>query len=151
MSDAQENIAQNRKARHNFFIGETFEAGLVLIGSEVKSLRLGKANIEEAHVSESHGELFILNMNITEYAAAKHFGHEARRARKLLLKKKEIKKILGSIQRKGFTLIPLSLFFNKRGMVKVIVGLAQGKKQHDKRQAIKERDWNRNKERLFKK
>lgn len=143
-------IAQNKKARHNYFIGETFEAGLALIGSEVKSLRLGKANIEEAHAAESNGELYVFNMHITEYLAAKHFGHEARRPRKLLLKKREINKILGSIQRKGFTLVPLTLYFNKRGKVKMTLGLAEGKKLHDKRHAIKERDWNRDKQRLLK-
>lgn len=144
-------IAQNKKARHNYFIGDTFEAGLVLMGSEVKSLRLGKANIEESHAAESNGELFVFNMHITEYLAAKHFGHEARRPRKLLLKKREVHKIMGAIKKKGFTLVPLSLYFNKRGKVKMLLGLAEGKKLHDKRQTLKERDWNRDKQRLLKK
>lgn len=148
--DNHRSIALNRKAKYNYFITETYEAGIVLTGSEVKSLRLGKANIEEAHAGESGGELFLYNMNISEYAGARHFGHDPRRPRKLLLKSKEIQKLLGLIQRKGYTLIPLSIYFNKRGIVKIALGLAEGKKQHDKRQTIKERDWNRDKERIFK-
>ena len=142
-------IAQNKKARHNYFIKETFEAGLVLMGSEVKSLRLGKANIEESYADEQGGEMFILNMNITEYAPAKHFSHTPKRPRKLLLKKRERNKLMGQIQRKGMTVVPLSLYFNHKGIVKLSLGLAEGKKLHDKRASEKQRDWNRERGRVM--
>ena len=142
-------IAQNRKARHNYFVEETLEAGLVLQGTEVKSLRAGKANIEEAHAGEMAGALYIFNMNITPYTFSAHFNHEPRRPRKLLLHTREMKKIFGAIKRKGYTLIPLSLYFNKRGRVKVSLGLCKGKNVVDKRQTEKDRSWERDKQRLL--
>ncbi|USO01698.1 MAG: SsrA-binding protein SmpB [Alphaproteobacteria bacterium] len=142
-------IAQNRKAHHNYFVEETLEAGLVLQGTEVKSLRAGKANIEESHAGEMEGALYIFNMNITPYTFSSHFNHEPRRPRKLLLHAKEAKKIGGAIKRKGYTLIPLSIYFNKRGRVKVALGLCKGKNTVDKRQTEKDRSWARDKQRLL--
>jgi len=141
--------AQNRRARHDYLIETTFEAGLVLHGSEVKVLRQGQASIAEAYANESAGELFLVNANIPEYAAAKHFSHEPRRPRKLLLHRKEMAKLLGAIRREGMTLVPLSIYFNERGRAKVELGLAHGKRKADKRQAEKERDWQRDKARLM--
>jgi SsrA-binding protein len=121
----------------------------VLAGSEVKSLRDGRGNISEAYASEQSGELFLVNAYIPEYGPARQFGHEVRRARKLLLHRREIAKLIGALQKKGQTLIPLSLYFNRRGIAKIELGLAHGKKQHDKREALKERDWKREQERLL--
>lgn len=143
-------VAQNRKARHNYFIEETYEAGIVLTGTEVKSLRGGKSNIIDSHASESNGELFLFNAYIPEYNFAKEFNHYPRRPRKLLLKKREINKLLGKVKNKGKTLIALSVYFNKKGKAKIELALASGKKQHDKRQAEKDRDWNREKARVLK-
>jgi SsrA-binding protein len=145
-----ETIAENRRAFHNYFIEDTIEAGLVLLGSEVKSLRLGKASILEAHATEKDGEIYLLNVTIPEYPGANRFNHEPKRPRKLLLKRRERNKLIGSVQRKGMTLIPLSLYFNKCGLVKLKLGLAKGKRQVDKREAEKERDWKRDRERLLK-
>ena len=142
-------IAQNRKARHNFFITDHLEAGIILMGSELKSIRQGKANIEEAYATEQNGELYLLNAFISEYAAAKHFSHEPKRPRKLLLKKREVHKLMGAIKRQGITLVPLSFYFNEQGRVKVDLGLALGKKQHDKREHDKERDWGLQKARIM--
>jgi SsrA-binding protein len=142
-------VARNRRATHDYFIDERFEAGLALQGSEVKSLRDGRGNISEAYASQQGGELFLVNAHIPEYSAASHFGHDTRRPRKLLLHRKEIAKLIGAIQKKGQTLIPLSLYFNRRGRAKVELGLARGKKTYDKRASIKERDWQREKERLL--
>ena len=141
--------AENRKARHEYSIQDTLEAGLVLQGSEVKVLRLGQASIAEAYAGESAGELFLINANIPEYPAAKHFSHQPRRPRKLLLHRKEMSKLLGAIRREGVTLVPLSIYFNDRGRAKVELGLARGKKQADRRQAEKDRDWQRDKARLM--
>lgn len=142
-------IAQNRKARHNFFITDHLEAGIILMGSELKSLRQGRANIEESYATEQKGELFLVNSFISEYAAAKHFSHEPKRPRKLLLKKREMHKLMGAIKRQGITLVPLSFYFNAQGRVKVDLGIAQGKKQHDKREHDKERDWALQKARIM--
>lgn len=141
-------IAQNRKARHDYLIEETIEAGLMLAGSEVKSLRKGGASINEAYAAEREGDLYLMNANIPEYAAAR-VNHEPRRPRKLLLKQREIKKLLGAIQRQGMTLIPLSIYFNDRGIAKMQLGLAHGKRKVDKREAEKERDWKRDQARLL--
>ena len=149
MRAADRYAAQNRRARHEYFIEDTVEAGLVLHGSEVKVLRQGQASIAEAYANESAGELFLVNANIPEYAAAKHFSHEPRRPRKLLLHRKEMAKLLGAIRREGMTLVPLSIYFNERGRAKVELGLAHGKRKADKRQAEKERDWQRDKARLM--
>ncbi len=143
-------IAENRKARHNYFIEDTIEAGLVLTGTEVKSLRAGRANISEAYVAPNNGELELVNAHFAEYKQGNRFNHDPRRPRKLLLKRREINKLLGSVQRAGVTLVPLKLYFNERGYAKLLVGIAIGKKQHDKRQTIKERDWKREKARLMK-
>jgi SsrA-binding protein len=141
--------AQNRRARHDYLIEEKLEAGLVLQGSEVKVLRQGQASINEAYANESGGELFLVNANIPEYTAAKHFSHQPRRPRKLLLHRKEMARLLGAIRREGMTLIPLSIYFNERGRAKVELGLAAGKRKADKRQAEKERDWQRDKARIM--
>ncbi len=142
--------AQNRKARHNYFIEDTIEAGLMLTGTEVKSLRQGKGNIIEAYASEKGGELWLWNATIPEYNSRGYTRHEEKRARKLLLKRREIEKLAGAIQRDGATLVPLSIYFNDRGIAKVQLGLARGKKQYDKRETIKQRDWGKQKQRLLK-
>ncbi len=142
-------VAQNRRARYDYSIGETFEAGLMLAGTEVKSLRRGQASITESYAGEKGGELFLFNAHVPEYESGKTFGHEPRRPRKLLLRRREIAKLLGAIRREGMTLIPLSIYFNKRGLAKVALALARGKQKADKRMAIKERDWQRQKSRLL--
>jgi SsrA-binding protein len=142
-------IARNRRASHDYFIDERFEAGLVLQGTEVKSLRAGRANINEAYASEQGGELFLVNATIPEYRAGNIFNHEPRRARKLLLHRREMGKLIGAIRRSGETVVPLALYFNPRGIAKVELALARGKKAYDKRATIKERDWKREKERLI--
>ncbi len=142
-------IAQNRKARHNYHIAERFEAGIALTGTEVKSLRQGRASMGEAYAVERGGEIYLINAHIAEYAAGGRFNHAPTRARKLLLKKREIRKLIGNLRRSGMTLVPLSLYFNERGRAKVEIALATGKRKYDKRQAEKERDWKRNKQRLM--
>ena len=141
--------AQNRKARRDYTIEETFEAGIVLLGSEVKSLRLGRASIGEAYAAEKGGELYLNNAYIPEYAASGGSGHEPRGARKLLMHRREINKLMGAINRKGMTVVPLNLYFNKRGIAKVELALAVGKRKTDKRAQIKQRDWDRQKARLL--
>lgn len=141
--------AQNRKARHDFFIEDTLEAGIVLLGTEVKSLRAGGASIAESYAGPMHGEIFLFNAHIPEYKAAKHFGHEPKRPRKLLLRGREVSRLLGAVQRAGVTLVPLSLYFNARGIAKVQLGLAKGKRKIDKRETEKTRDWQRDKARLM--
>lgn len=145
----QKIIADNRKARYNFEIVETLEAGLSLSGTEVKSLRTGKANIAESYATEESGEIYLVNAYIPEYLQANRFNHETRRPRKLLLKKREIAKLIGAVQRDGMTLVPLKLYFNIRGLAKVELALAKGKKVHDKRETEKKRDWQRQKARLL--
>lgn len=142
-------VARNRKAYHNFTIEDKIEAGIMLLGTEVKSLRLGRANISESYAVEMGGELYLQNVYIAEYSAGGHFGHEARRLRKLLLHKKEMNKLMGAINREGATVVPLSLYFNNRGIAKVELGIAKGKKKHDKRQSEKDRDWKRDKARIM--
>lgn len=142
-------IAENRKARHNYEIVDTIEAGLVLHGTEVKSLREGTANIAESYASVEDGELFLINANIPEYAKASHFNHEPRRPRKLLLHAKELAKLIIAVEREGMTLVPLKLYFNERNIAKLSLALAKGKKVHDKRQSEKKRDWDRQKARLL--
>lgn len=142
-------IARNRRAWHDYFIDERFEAGLALMGTEVKSLREGRANINEAYASEQRGELFLTNATIPEYRAGNRFNHEPRRSRKLLMRRREIAKLIGAIRKKGQTLVPLSLYFNPRGLAKIELGLARGKRAYDKRHTIKDRDWQREKERLM--
>jgi SsrA-binding protein len=142
-------VAENRKARFNYDIEEKLEAGIQLTGAEVKSLRTGKANIAESYASDEGGELYLINAHIAEYAQAARDGYSPTRPRKLLLHKREIEKLLAAIQRQGMTLVPLKLYFNARGIAKVELGLARGKKIHDKRDTEKKRDWERQKGRLM--
>jgi SsrA-binding protein len=142
-------IAENRKARHDYLIEDTLEAGLILRGSEVKSLRNGRASIAESYAGEDRGRLVLFNANIAVYPAARD-NHEPKRVRELLVSRKERNKLLGMIRREGITLVPLSLYFNDRGMVKIQIGIAKGKKKADKRQAERDRDWSRQKNRLLK-
>ncbi|HBX59520.1 MULTISPECIES: SsrA-binding protein SmpB [unclassified Methylophaga] len=143
-------IARNRKARHEFFIEEKFEAGLVLEGWEVKSLREGKAQLSDSYVLIRHGEAWLANALITALkTASTHVVPEPQRDRKLLLNRNELNKLIGAVERKGYTLIPLAMYW-KRGKAKVEIALAKGKQMHDKRATMKERDWQRDKERLFK-
>lgn len=143
--------AQNRKARHDYAIEQTFEAGIELVGTEVKSLRAGRAQITESFATERGRELFLYNAYIPEYGqAAKGQSHEPRRPRKLLLHKNEIHKLMGAITKDGMTLVPLDIHFNQRGRAKVSLGLAKGKKKADKREAIKNREWEREKARFMK-
>ena len=142
-------VAQNRKARHNYFIDEVLEAGIMLAGTEVKSLRQGKATIVDAYASDKGGEIWLFNVNIPEYDSGGYTRHEEKRARKLLLKKREIAKLLGAVQREGITLVPLSIYFNPRGIAKVELGLARGKKNYDKRETTKKREWNKQQARLL--
>ncbi len=142
-------VAENRKARFNYDIEEKVEAGIVLTGSEVKSLRSGKANIAESYASEEGGELYLINAHIAEYAQAGRAQHEPTRPRKLLLHRREMGRLAGAIQRQGMTLVPLRLYFNARGIAKIQLGLGKGKKLHDKRETEKKRDWNRQKGRLM--
>jgi SsrA-binding protein len=141
--------ALNRRARHDYLIEDTLEAGLVLHGTEVKSLRQGGASIVEAYADERGGELFLVNANIPEYKASAHFNHEPRRPRKLLLHKKQMNRLMGAVKREGVTIVPLSLYFNERGRAKVELGLAHGKRKADRRQAERDRDWQRSKARLL--
>lgn len=142
-------VAQNKRARHDYFIEDVVEGGLVLTGSEVKSLRQGRASILESYASEENGEMFLVNAHIPTYDAANRFNHEPKRPRKILLKRKEMAKMIGMVHREGYTVVPVSLYFNKRGIAKVGLGLARGKKQVDKRQTEKKRDWQRDKARLL--
>jgi SsrA-binding protein len=142
-------VAQNRKARHNYFIEETFEAGLALTGTEVKSLRGGRSSIAESYVTEEGGEAWLVNADIPEYASGNRFNHERKRPRKLLLHRKQINTLIGAIQREGRTVVPLQVYFNERGRAKVEIALVTGKQAHDKRQAIKDRDWKRQRARLL--
>src|ERR1700733_8377221 len=145
---AQRYVAMNRKARHDYFITDTVEAGIVLAGTEVKSLRTGQASIQESFATPKDGALFLLNAYIPEYKqAGTHLQHEVRRARKLLLHKREMNKLMGAVKKEGMTLVPLGVYFNKRGIAKVDLG--KGKHKSDKRATIKERDWKRDKARIM--
>ena len=141
-------IAENRKARHEYEIEDRIEAGLILLGSEVKSLRTGRASIAESYAGEDSGRLMLFNANIPIYEPAR-VNHEPKRPRELLIKARERNKLLGLIRREGMTLVPLSLYFNDKGLAKISVGLAKGRKKQDKRQAAKDRDWGRDKARLL--
>ena len=141
-------ISNNRKARFNYFFEEFFEAGIVLFGSEVKSLRDGKANISESYAFNDNGEMYLVNSHIPSYKESSYNNHDPRRNRKLLLNKREINKLLGRINREGFSLIPTKLYF-KKGKAKVEIAVAKGKKQYDKRHTKKKRDWNRERARFF--
>jgi len=141
--------ADNRKARFNYEIGQTFEAGIALTGTEVKSLRGGKATIGESYAGEMNGEIYLFNAYIPEYLEANRFNHETRRPRKLLLHKREVNKLIGAVQREGMTVVPLKVYFNDRGRAKVEIALARGKKLHDKRETERARDWQREQGRLL--
>lgn len=141
--------ADNRKARHNYFIEETFEAGLSLTGTEVKSLRGGRSTIAESYVTAIEGEAWLVNATIPEYSSGNRNNHEPRRPRKLLLHRSQVNKLIGAIQRQGRTVVPLQVYFNEKGRAKLEIALALGKKAHDKRATIKERDWQRQRSRLL--
>jgi SsrA-binding protein len=148
--DGRKIVAENRKARHEYFVTDTYECGLQLLGTEVKSLRKGQSNIGESYASAEQGEFWLINSYIPEHqSAGRFFQHEPRRKRKLLLRKPEMAKLIIAIQRKGMTLVPLELYFNARGMAKLKIGLAEGKKLADKRDAEKKRDWQREKSRIM--
>ena len=140
----------NRKARHEYELLDEYEAGIVLTGTEVKSLRSGKANIQDAFATVREEELWLHNLYISEYKAGNRFNHEPKRQRKLLLHKREIRKLIGLLEQKGLTLIPLSLFFNAKGLAKIKLAIGRGKKAHDKRASKKDRDWKRQKSRIMK-
>lgn len=146
----QKLAAENRKARHEYFIEDTFEAGIMLTGSEVKSLRAGQANIGESYASTENNELWLINAYIPEYDKADRFGHEERRPRKLLLHRREIDRLAIAVERQGMTIVPLKVYFTDKGRAKLEIGIAKGKKLHDKRETEKDRDWNRDKQRLLK-
>ena len=147
--DNNKTIAENRRARFNYAIEETFEAGIVLVGTEVKSLRIGQANIAESYAAIENEELMLINANIPIYAPASQFNHLPTRPRKLLLKRREISKLWNATQRKGRTIVPLKMYFNDTGKVKLLIGLATGKDAQDKREGVKKRDWQRDKARLM--
>jgi SsrA-binding protein len=141
--------AENRKARFEFAIDDTYEAGIALAGSEIKSLRAGKATIGDSYAAEKNGELYLVNAYIPEYLQAHQFNHETKRPRKLLLHKRQINKLIGAVQREGMTIVPLKIYFNDRGRAKVELALAKGKNAADKRETAKKRDWEREKSRLL--
>ena len=147
--DGTKIIAENRKARHAYAIDSVLEAGIVLTGSEVKSLRNGKATIAESYAQAKDGELFLINAYIPEYTQASRFNHEPKRIRKLLVHKREAAKLAAAIQREGMTLVPLKMYFNERGRIKLQLALAKGKQLHDKRDTEKKRDWSREKGRIL--
>jgi len=143
-------VAENRRARFDYAIEDDLECGIILEGSEVKSLRQGSANIAESYATVDDGELWLVNSYVAPYKQAKTFGHEERRRRKLLVSRKELARLWNETQRKGMTLVPLVLYFNHRGIAKIKIGIAKGKKTHDKRETAAKRDWNRQKQRLLK-
>jgi SsrA-binding protein len=145
----QKVVADNRKARFNYEIGEVFEAGIMLTGTEVKALRQGRATIAESYADTKRGELWLINANIPEYLQGGRDNHEPKRARKLLLHKREIAKLASAVEREGMTIVPLKMYFNERGRAKIEVAVAKGKQLHDKRATDRKRDWNREKGRLL--
>jgi len=149
-SDGRRRVAENRKARFNYFIEDEVEAGIVLVGTEVKSLRAGQASIADAYAEVRNGDIWLVNAHIPEYSHGNRFNHDSRRPRKLLMHQREIDRLGASTREKGVTLVPLAIYFNPRGIAKVSIGLARGKKLHDKRDVQKERDWQRQKQRLLK-
>ena len=142
-------VAENRRARFNYAIEDSIEAGVALTGTEVKSIRTGKATIAESYADARDGEIWLVNANIPEYLQANRFNHAPKRPRKLLLHKRQVNKLIGAVEREGMTLVPLKLYFNEQGRAKVELALAKGKKLHDKRETEKKRDWNREKGRLL--
>lgn len=147
--DKKKTVAENRRARFDYHIEETFEAGIALTGTEVKSLRFGEGSISEAYAEIRNGEAWLVNSNVPEFSHGNRFNHEPKRPRKLLLHEREINRLQGAVERKGMTLVPLSIYFNSRGRAKVELALAKGKQAHDKRASIKERDWKRDQARIM--
>ena len=147
--DKQKIVAENRRARFDYFVEDKFEAGIALVGTEVKALRQGEGSIAESYATIAGDEIWLINSHIPEYSHGNRMNHEPRRQRKLLLSKREIGKLHGAVTRQGLTLVPLSIYFNGRGKAKVEVALAKGKKAHDKRETVKERDWKREQQRLL--
>ena len=142
-------VAENRRARREYEIEDTLEAGVMLTGTEVKALREGQVNIAESYASAEHGEIWLINANIPEYSAGNRENHAPKRPRKLLLHRREIARLFQAVERKGYTLVPLKLYFNDKGRAKLEIGIGLGKKLHDKRDTDKQRDWNRQKQRLL--
>jgi SsrA-binding protein len=143
-------VADNKRARFDYHLEDRFEAGIVLTGTEVKTLRHGQCMLAESHIAPKEGDIYLLNAHIPEYQQASHLlQHEVRRPRKLLLKKREIDRLMGAVTREGYTIIPLKIYFDKKGLAKLELALAKGKKQHDKRETEKKRDWNRQKQRIL--
>jgi len=143
-------VAENRRARFDYFLEETFEAGIMLTGTEVKSLRHGQCSLNESYVITKGGDVWLTGSYIAPYTTAgAHLQHDARRHRKLLLHKREVAKLMAAVKQKGYTIVPVKLYFNARGLAKVTIALAKGKAQHDKRATMKERDWNRDKARIL--
>jgi SsrA-binding protein len=142
-------VAENRRARYDYYIEDKFEAGIALTGTEVKSLRFGEGSIAESYAEVREGQVWLVNANVPEFSHGNRFNHEPKRPRKLLLHAREIEKFVGAVERKGMTLIPLSVYFNARGRAKVELALAKGKQTHDKRATIKDRDWQRDKARIM--
>lgn len=150
MISVNQTVAENRKARFEYHLEEMFQAGIVLVGTEVKSLRLGQCSLNEAFAGEHNGEIWLYNSHIPEYMqAGKHLQHQPKRPRKLLLNQREINKLIGSITRDGYTLVPTRLYFDARGRAKLEIALAKGKQLHDKRATTKDRDWGREKQRIM--
>ncbi|PXA97163.1 SsrA-binding protein [Nostoc sp. 3335mG] len=147
--DKVKTVAENRRARFDYFIEQTYEAGIALTGTEVKSLRFGEGSIAEAYAEVNDSGVWLINANVPEFSHGNRFNHEAKRPRKLLLHEREINKLHGAVAREGMTLVPLSIYFNGRGRAKVELALAKGKKTHDKRETIKERDWKRDQQRIL--
>lgn len=150
MTQVGKTIAENRRARFDYFVEDVVEAGIMLTGTEVKSLRNGRANIAESYAAVEGNEIVLINADIPPYSGGNRFNHEPRRHRKLLLHRKQIGKLIGAVQREGRTIIPLKLYWNEKGLAKLEIGLAKGKKLHDKRETSAERDWQRDKARLMK-
>ncbi|MEJ8573664.1 SsrA-binding protein SmpB [Microbaculum marinum] len=142
-------VAENRRARFDYELLDEVEAGIVLTGTEVKSLRQGRSSLAESHAGEMGGDIWLFNMHIPDYAPANRFNHEPRRPRKLLMHRREINRLVGAVQKEGMTIVPLRVYFNARGIAKVMIALARGKKLHDKRQTEKKRDWQREKSRIL--
>ena len=147
--DKKKIVAENRRARYEYFIEEVFEAGIALTGTEVKSLRFGEGSIAESYAEVKHGEVWLINANVPEFSHGNRYNHEPKRVRKLLLKERQITKFIGAVERKGMTLVPLSVYFNSRGRAKVELALAKGKNVADKRQTAKDRDWKRDQARIM--
>jgi len=147
--DKVKTVAENRRARFEYFLDEIFEAGIALTGTEVKSLRFGEGSIAEAYAEVKDGQVWLVNANVPEFSHGNRFNHEPKRPRKLLLHEREINKLHGAVARDGMTLIPLSIYFNTKGRAKVELALAKGKKLHDKREVAKDRDWKREQGRIM--